>query len=98
MTDNKAGRWLSNTIWGSDPDYKDKSQSRHAVHAIWHEGAYKATGNPGDRSQADKHWKGYNSAVNEKHEKIVQAYMNMGMTRQQANDKCFDDSLTSNLP
>jgi hypothetical protein len=49
------------------------------------------TGNPKDRSQADKHWQG-------NYESKVQMYVNLGMTKKQAEEKCFDDRLASNCP
>ena len=91
MTDWGPGRDLSNFIWGQDKDYHNRSVSRNLVHGLWHDAAYIVTRNPQDLVQSMKH----QGQINEAH---IRAYQQMGMTREQALDKRFENNLGSNAP
>lgn len=88
MTDNTAGRALSNALWGTDPQYKDNSYSRHYVHALWH-APFALAGREGDIRQYNKHVQGM-ARLDEPVAKRM-GYDNVG-------DYYFDRSRAGNLP
>lgn len=74
MTDWAPLRAVSNFIWGSDPEYKDQSQSRHFAHGSYHSAINFVNPNPGDARQAEKHWSSYHANNKAYEERQIQAW------------------------